>query len=203
MTEILGSGDEPPDRYVPNPANEALRFDLPDDAVDRTDGTEGTDDIDDIDGEEYGGPYDARAASPWRDVLEALTEPASLAVASVLCTLAAVIAGPSYRYDTYPFNEGVGSLAAVFSQLSVVHPLHGYLTTVAPTAALVVAALVTSLLALVRARRYEDEPGWVRAAAGGALLVALVLAGLVALGAYRTSTYDLRVPQTASSFTSG
>jgi hypothetical protein len=193
MTEILGSGAEPPERYEPNPVNEALRFDLLDDGIDGIDGTDDTDD----------GPYDARAASWWRDVLEALTEPASLAVASVLCTLAAVIAGPSYRYDTYPFNEGVGSLAAVFSQLSVVHPLHGYLTSVAPTAALVLGALVTSLLALVRARRYEDGPGWVRAAAGGALLVALVLAGLVALGAYRTSTYDLRVPQAQNSVTSG
>jgi len=187
MTEILGNEDEPPDRYEPNPVNEALRFDLLDDAVD------GIDDE----------PYDARASSWWRDVLEALTEPASLAVASVLCALAAVIVGPSYRYDTYPFNQGVSSLAAVFSQVSAVRPLHGYLTAVAPTAALVLAALVTSLLTLVRARRYEDGPGWVRAAAGGALLVALVLAGLVALGAYRTSTYDLRVPQAATSVTSG
>jgi hypothetical protein len=129
-----------------------------------------------------------------------LLEPAALAVASALSLVVAAAVGPSYRFDAYPFSQGVSSLRSAFGGTLQVRPLHDYLTASAPAIVLVLAALLTSLSGLLRSR--EDEAGWVRPVAGGALIVAVLLAALLGLGAYRTSTYDLNVPQTTGTVTS-
>jgi len=122
----------------------------------------------------------------------ALAEPGSLAVAGGLCLVAGAFAGPSYRFDAYPFNQGISSLANVGIATLVVHPLHDYLMAAAPSIALVVAAVLTALAAL--GRGHGDQPEWVRPLAGGTMLAALIVLALLALGAYRTSTYALSPP---------
>jgi hypothetical protein len=127
-------------------------------------------------------------------VLRAFREAGSLAVGAALAVLAAVSVGPRYRYDTYPFNQGLDSIREFFTlnQPGSIHPLRTYLVNVAPTAVLVVAAIVAGLLAVSRQR--PGDPAWARPVAAGAVLVGLALAVLVAVGAWHTSTLDLTVP---------
>ena len=134
-----------------------------------------------------------------RHILGALREPGSLAVASGLCVLASALAGPSYRYDAYPFNQGVSSLQAIFANSLKVRPLHDYLTATTPNILLAVVAVLAGFFALARAR--AEQPGWVRPLAAGALLAAVLVLALLAVGAYRTSTYDLTVPNPAGATT--
>jgi hypothetical protein len=188
MTEILGSGEgfedasrrsrgqsEPSEPSEPSDPSgiEVLNDDLDDEPLDG-------------------------ARSRWGDTAAALVEPGSLAVAAALCVIASVGVGPSYRFDAYPFNQGVSSLDNLFSgQFAGIHPLHSYWIGVAASAVLTLAALVTGVTSLLRAR--EDQASWVRPVAAGATLVAVLLAALAVLGAYRSSTYDLRItPQGVS-----
>lgn len=138
----------------------------------------------------------------WRGVLASVTEPASLAIAAVLSVVTSLTIGPSYRYDTYPFNQGITSLRALFGNaVQGIHPLREYLSSVSGSAVLVVTGLVTAALSLLRAR--AEQPAWVRAAAAGALLVSLVLAALIVVGAWRSSTFDVQVPGNTISGTAG
>jgi hypothetical protein len=137
---------------------------------------------------------EATPAGRSRLVLGALGEPGSLAVAAGFCLLASALAGPSYRFDAYPFNQGVGSLANGFSGSLTIHPLHDYLTACAPNIALAAAGVLIAVAALLRGR--GGQPGWVRPLAAGALLASVLVLALLGLGAYRTSTYDLSQPTT-------
>jgi len=132
-------------------------------------------------------------------LLGALREPGALAVASVLCVVAAVVAGPSYRFDAYPFNQGVSSLQAIYANSLKVRPLHDYLTGSAPNIVFAAAAVLTGFFALARGR--ADPPGWVRPLAAGAVVAAMLVLALLAVGAYRTSTYDLTLPNPAGATT--
>jgi|GEM_PF-2636394 len=140
---------------------------------------------DDVD--EEPGPDRSGAA---RQVLRALGEPGSLAVASALCAIAAVSVGPSYGFDAYPFNQGITSLQTflVGSGL-IIHPLHDYLASAAPNIVLGLAGLLAGVAALLRGR--TDQLTWARPVAAGALLASLLVTALLGLGAYRASTYDL------------
>jgi hypothetical protein len=175
MSEILDN-----DRPEPDPWQEPVaahdRYDLSPDA-DRA----ATDEVD-------------AAPTAGRRLVTAFGEAASLAVASVLGVVAAVAVGPGYRFDVFPFNQSVFSLAEIYgnNQLQHLHPLRTYLINVAPTALLVVAAVVAGVLALSRPRPHD--PSWARPVAAGAVLAALALAVLVAVGAWHTSTLDLTVP---------
>ena len=82
------------------------------------------------------------------------------------CVIASVGVGPSYRFDAYPFNQGVSSLDNLFSgQFAGIHPLHSYLIGVATSAVLTLAALVTGVTSLLRAR--EDQArGYARCGRG-------------------------------------
>jgi hypothetical protein len=131
--------------------------------------------------------------SRWRAALGAIAEPASLAVAAALAVLVSFSIGPAYAYNSYPFNQGISSLEGLYNLSSLrIRPLHDYLYSVAPAAALVVVALVAGLLSLFRSR--ADQPSWARPLAAGAVLVAVILATLTLVGVWRTSTLDLTVP---------
>ena len=107
--------------------------------------------------------------------------------------------GPSYRYDAYPFNQGVSSLQAIYANSLKVRPLHDFLTASAPNIVFAVVAVLTGLFALARGR--AEQPAWVRPMAAGAVLAAVLLLALLAVGAYRTSTYDLTLPGPAGATT--
>jgi len=133
----------------------------------------------------------------WSLALHSITDPGSLAVAAVLAVLCAAVAGPSYVFEAYPFNQGVDSFSTVFDlRGSAIRPLHDFLINAAPTIALASLALVCAVVSLLRLG--SAAPPWVRAGAAGALVVALTLGALVAVGAYRVSGLDLTVPTTAS-----
>ena len=125
----------------------------------------------------------------FRVALGALGEPGSLAVAASFAALMAAVAGPSYRFDAYPFNQGISSIQTFVSNTLIVHPLHDYLTASAANIVLGLAGILAGLTALLRGR--PDQPGWVRPLAAGALLASVLVLALLTLGAYRTSTYDL------------
>jgi hypothetical protein len=175
MTEILGSEEHEPDPWH-RPVADDDRYDLSPDAD----------------------PSAADDAVPpgrsgLRRLVAAFGEAGALAVGAVLGIVAAVAIGPRYQFDGYPFNQGVDSLRQVFiNQSGNLHPLRTYLHNIAPTAVLVVLALVTGLLALSRSRAHD--PAWARPVAAGAVLTGIVLAVLVVIGAWYTSTYDLTVP---------
>jgi hypothetical protein len=192
MTEILGNDDEwseagsrrrdrrPPDWAVdPTP-------------VELIGGSVGPAEAEDP---EY--DSDAAPAGRWRLLLADLTQPATFAVASALSLVVAAAVGPSYRFDAYPFSQGVSSLGSALGGALLVHPLHDYLTASAPAIVLVLAALGMSLSAALRSRTSTAgtaSAAWVRPVAAGALIVAVLMAVLLGLGAYRTSTYELTVP---------
>ena len=181
MTEILDSGDAR--REQPNEWTNQLPYDLP--AADDE-------------------PYDLESDEPgrWSLAVRSVTDPASLAVAAVLSVLCAAVAGPSYVFQAYPFNQGIDNLTGVFDlrgATEVVRPLHAFLINAAPTVALVALALVCAVLSLLRLR--PDAPSWARPAAAGALVVALALGALVAAGGYRASSLDLTVPSAVASAT--
>lgn len=206
MTEILGS-DEPADRGsrrraapptaslsptfgpppapppAPPPGDDPTAADLPIELL----------------GPGWDDEPEPRAPGRTRQVLAALREPGSLAVASGFCLVASALAGPSYRFDAYPFNEGVSTLQSVFANSLRVRPLHDYLTAAAPNIALAVVAVLAALAALARGR--DDQSGWVRPLAAGSLLAAVLVLALLGLGAYRTSTYDLTVQNPAGAGT--
>jgi hypothetical protein len=184
VTEILGNGDRfdevPPRRRVEADSHEAAPGDFLADSGDDA-GDDARDDVAD------------RPRARWRDLVTAIVEPGSLAVAAALCLVSSVTVGPSYRFDAYPFNQGVSSLNSVFTGATVgVRPLHDFLVGVAASAILALAALLAGVMSLIRDR--EGQPAWVRPVAAGAALAALLLIALTALGAYRTSQLDLKVP---------
>ena len=181
MTEILGSDD--------SEAVRPLRF-QPDDPLEHAPGPV----------ELLGDKPDHRDDEPqpehrsrFRAVVGAIAEPASLAVAAALAVLVSFSIGPAYAFNGYPFNQGIASLEGLYNVSAMrIRPLHDYLYSVAPAAALVVVALVVGLLSLFRSR--ADQPSWARPVAAGAVLVAVILATLTLVGAWRTSTLDLTVP---------
>lgn len=131
--------------------------------------------------------------SRWRASIGAIGEPASLAVAAALAVIVSFSIGPGYAFNGYPFNQGITSLEGLYNLSAMrIRPLHDYLYSVAPAAVLVVVALVVGLLSLFRSR--ADQPSWARPVAAGAVLVAVILATLTLVGAWRTSTLDLTVP---------
>jgi len=133
----------------------------------------------------------------WSSALHSITDPASLAVAAVLALLCAAVSGPAYVFEAYPFNQGVDSFSTVFDlRGSAIRPLHDFLMNAAPTIALASLALVCAVVSLLRLG--PSAPAWVRAGAAGALVVALALGALVAVGGYRVSGLDLTVPTTPS-----
>jgi hypothetical protein len=176
MTEILGSEQPEPDPWQ-RPVADEDRYDLsPEPATD------------------VARDPAAPPLSGARRLLHAFGEAGSLAVGAVLGVLAAVAVGPRYRFDTYPFNQGLDSIREFFTlnQAGAIHPLRTYLVNVAPTALLVLTAVVAGLLALARAE--SRDPAWARPVAAGAVLAGIALAILVVVGAWHTSTLDLTVP---------
>jgi len=194
MTEILGSDDgaertarrRPDDGADPLPGRRSDR--AGDRAADRADDPDAALPVELL-GDDWDDEPEPEPAARSAQVLGALREPGSLAVASGFCLLAAALAGPSYRFDAYPSNQGVGTFANAFTNAPKVHPLQDYLTATAPTISLAVAGVLTALAALIRGR--PEQPGWIRPLAAGALLACVLVLALLGLGAYRTSTYDL------------
>ena len=181
MTEILGSDDSAAVRPPPRPSDDPLGH-LPTTVELLGDEPDHWDDE----------PQPAHR-SRFRAVVSAVGEPASLAVAAALAVLVSFSIGPAYAFDGYPFNQGVSSLEGVYNLSAMrIRPLHDYLYSVAPAAALVVVALLAGLLSLFRSR--ADQPSWARPVAAGAVIVAVILATLTLVGAWRTSTLDLTVP---------
>lgn len=185
MTEILGSDDSAVVRPPPRPSDDSL-------AQSPTSPPASIELLGD-EPESWDGGQQPGHRSRWRAALGAIGEPASLAVAAALAVLVSFSIGPAYAYNSYPFNQGIGSLEGLYNLSALrIRPLHDYLYSVAPAAALVVVALVAGLLSLFRSR--ADQPSWARPLAAGAVLVAVILATLTLVGVWRTSTLDLAVP---------
>jgi hypothetical protein len=209
MTEILDSGDERsgrperrpdplarrPVEWVADPADPDGTSDI----ANLADGADGADGADDAWADWADNGRDPGSGG-LRSLLRAVREPASLAVAATLCLLVSTAVGPGYRFDAYPFNEGLSSLNGVFGGQLDIRPLHAYLLSAAPTIALVLVGLLAAAAALLRSG--PRQAGWVRPLAAGALITAVVLAALLGAGAYRTSTYDLTPARQAQAATS-
>ncbi len=170
--------------------------------LDSDDAREPDDDVDLVDDS----PSDSKDEVPhepgrWAAAWHSVADPAALAVAAMLAVLCAAAVGPSYVFQSYPFNQGIGSLNGVFNLATSteLRPLHDFLVNAAPTIGLLAVALLCACLSVVRV--HSGSPAWVRPVAGGALIVTLSLGVLVAAGGYRASTLDLTVPTTGASGT--